>query len=203
MLSSTTLRDNSTPRTQNLTPYYEKCFSILASFRGIISRQQWRDFVFSSKKCYLALLRENSASPILHRFWSSFLPIDFDLDRFWGSVRDGFSENYKNDILWLIVLSAVKVCDSLKNWGYIDSDKCASCPRKETVDHCFLNCFRVKRVWSFFSPVLSSLLGFPFLLSCTRVLFFCWPPVSSKKAQLARFLIKTILYGVLQQSYFS
>ena len=47
--------DNSTPRTQNLTPYYEKCFSILAPFRGIISCQQWRDFVFSSKKCYLAL----------------------------------------------------------------------------------------------------------------------------------------------------
>ena len=109
---------------------------------------------------------------------------------------DGFSENYKNDILWLIVLRAVKVRDSLKNWGYIDSDKCASCSRKETIDHCFLNCVRVKRVWSFFSPVLSSLLGFPFLPSCTRVFFFRWAPVSPKKAQLARFLIKTILYGV-------
>ena len=190
------LRDNSTPSTQNLTPYYEKCFSILASLRGIVSRQEWRDFVFSSKKCYLALLRENSASPILHRFWSAFLPIDFDLDRFWVSVRDGFSENYKNDILWLIVLRAVKVRDSLKNWGYIDSDKCASCSRKETIDHCFLNCVRVKSVWSFFSPVLSSLLGFPFLPSCTRVFFFRWAPVSPKKTQLARFLIKTILYGV-------
>ena len=151
------LRDNSTPSTQNLTPYYEKCFSILASLRGIVSRQEWRDFVFSSKKCYLALLRENSASPILHRFWSAFLPIDFDLDRFWVSVRDDFSENHKNDILWLIVLRAVKVRDSLKNWGYIDSDKCASCSRKETIDHCFLNCVRLKRVWSFFSPVLNSL----------------------------------------------
>ena len=43
--------------------------------------------------------------------------MDFDLDRFWGSVRDGFSENYKNDVLWLIVLSAVKVCDSLTKLG--------------------------------------------------------------------------------------
>ena len=43
--------------------------------------------------------------------------------------------------------------------------------RKETIDHCFLNCVRVKRVWSFFSPVLSSLLGNVFLPSCTRVFF--------------------------------
>ena len=109
------LCNNSTPSTQNLTPYYEKCFSVLTTLRGIISRQEWQDFVFSSKRCYSALLRENSASPVLHRSWSSFLPIDFDLDLFWDYVRDGFSENYKNDILWLIVLRAVKVRDSLKN----------------------------------------------------------------------------------------
>ena len=90
----------------------------------------------------------------------------------------------------------MKVRNSLKNWGYINSHKCASCSRKEAIDHCFLNCVRVKSVWSFFSPVLSSLLGFPFLPSCTRVFFLSWAPVSPKKAQLARFLIKTILYGV-------
>ena len=194
---SLSLVGKSTQSTQNLTPYYEKCFSILASLRGIVSRQEWRDFVFSSKKCYLALLRENSASPILHRFWSAFLPIDFDLDRFWVSVRDDFSENPKNDILWLIVLRAVKVRDSLKNWGYIDSDKCASCSRKETIDHCFLNCVRVKRVWSFFSPVLNSLaVGVHQVLLpltplgehgptalCRQVFVHLWP------ARLARYMV--------------
>ena len=133
--------------TRPLTPYYEKCFLVLTTLRGIVSRREWHDFVFSSKRCYSALLRENSTSPILHRFWSSFLPIDFDLDLFWDYVRDGFSENYKNDILWLIVL---KKCVTRKNWGYIDSNKRASCSRKETIDHCFLNCVRVKRVWSLF-----------------------------------------------------
>ena len=54
----------------------------------------------------------------------------------------------------------------------------------------------MKRVWSFFSPVLSSLLGNVFLPSCTRVFFFRWAPVSPKNAQLIRFLIKTILYGI-------
>ena len=174
------LRDNSTPSTQNLTPYYEKCFSVLTTLRGIVSRQEWQDFVFSSKRCYSALLRENSASPVLHRFWSSFLPINFDLDLFWDYVRDGFSENHKNDILWLIVFRAVKVRDSLKNWGYIDSNKCASYSRKETIDHCFLNCVRVKRVWSFFSPVLSSLLGNVFLPSCTLSSFSVGLPSALK-----------------------
>ena len=83
-----------------------------------------------------------------------------------------------------------------KNWGYIDSNKCESCSRKETIDHCFLNCVRVKRVWSFFSPVLSSLLGKVFLPSCTRVFFFRWAPVTPKNGQLIPFLIKTILYGI-------
>ena len=144
------------------------------------SRTEWCDFEFSSKKCYRTLLKENSTSPVLHRFWTPFLPIDFDLDKFWNLVREDFSENYKNDILWKIVLRAIKVRDSLKNWGYIDSDKCAFCSRKETIDQCFLNCSRVKSVRSHFSPVISSILGTSFLPSCTYVFFLRWTPASSK-----------------------
>ena len=69
---------------------------------------------------------------------------------------------------------------TLKNWGYIDSNKCASFSRKETIDHCFLNCVRVKRVWSFFSPVLSSLLGNVFLPSCTLSSFSVGLPSALK-----------------------
>ena len=69
-------------------------------------------------------------------------------------VRDGFCGKFKNDLLWLIILCAVKVCDSMKNWGYINSDHCASCRRKETIDHCFLHCPRVKEVWLYFLPEL-------------------------------------------------
>ena len=42
-------------------------------------------------------------------------------------VRDDFCENFKNDLLWLIVLRVVKVRDAMKNWGYLNSDHCASC----------------------------------------------------------------------------
>ena len=51
--------------------------------------------------------------------------LGFNLDRHWSLARDDFCENFKNDLLWLIVLRAVKVRDALKNWGYINSDRCA------------------------------------------------------------------------------
>ena len=165
------LRDNSSPSAQLLTPFYSNCLSVLSSLRKILSCQDWRNFAFTSKKCYYTLLKEKSSSPVIHRHWVSFLTIGFDLDRHWSLVRDEFCENFKNDLLWLIVLRAVKVRDALKNWGYINSDCCASCSRKETIDHCFLNCSRVKAVWSQFSPLLSSLLGVTFLPNCISVSF--------------------------------
>ena len=84
------LRDNSTPSSHDSTPYYEKCFSALTTLRGIVSRKEWQDFDFTSKKCYQALLREISTSPILHRFLFPFLPSDFKLENLWKLVRDDF-----------------------------------------------------------------------------------------------------------------
>ena len=47
------LRDNSSPSVQTLTPFYSKCLSFLASLRKILSCQDWRDFVFTSKNVIL------------------------------------------------------------------------------------------------------------------------------------------------------
>lgn len=65
------LRDNSTPRTQILTPYYENVLSALTTLRGILSRTEWCDFEFSSKKCYQTLLKE---TPHLQFFIAFGLP---------------------------------------------------------------------------------------------------------------------------------
>ena len=99
-------------------------------------------------------------------------------------------------MIWLNISCTIKVRDYMKNWGCINSDRCASCSRKETTDHCFLNCARVKAVWSHFSPVLSSLLGVNFLPTCLFIFFFQWPRVGARNERLARFLVKTILYGI-------
>lgn len=87
-------------------------------------------------------------------------------------------------------------CAFMKNWGYINSDHYVSCFWKETIDHRFLNCPRVKAVWSHFMPILSSLLRVTFLPNCLFVFLFQWPRVDSRNARLARFVIKTVLYGI-------
>lgn len=155
---------------QDLSPFCTNCFSVLTGLCEILSHRDWLDFVFTSKKYYSTPLKRNSSSPVLHRYWVSFLNIGFDLDCHWKLVLDGFTENFKNDLLWLI-MRTVKVRDSLK-WGIINSDKCSSCPRKERIDHCFLNCVCVKPVWSYFSSAFSLLLGVSFILQLSVCLFF-------------------------------
>ena len=120
---------------------------------------------------------------------------DFPLASHWSRVCDGFPENFKEDLLWLIVLRGIKVRDSLACWGYISSPLCAFCGGRETLDHCFLNCSRVKCVWLHFSPPLSRVLGKQFLASSPVVFFFCFPSISAKKSATARDVI-TIIYGV-------
>lgn len=95
-----------------------------------------------------------------------------------------------------ITLRGIKVRDSLRTWGYIDNARCASCTRAETIDHCFLNCVRAKRVWDHFAPVLAQLLGITFLVNLSFVYFFKWPPVPDQRARICRYVIKSILYGI-------
>ena len=79
--------------------------------------------------------------------------------------------------------------------GDIASDSCAYCDHKETIDHCFLNCSRAKRVWSFFTTTLSALLDIPFRANVKTVFFYLWDP-GPKRNEHALYLIKTILYGI-------
>ena len=85
-----------------------------------------------------------------------------------------------------------------KNWGYIDSGKCASCSRVETAKHCFIECPRIVRVWDFFAPFLSRILGSPFSLSFSSVLFPLSMSQYSPRLLLSRYLIASILYHIWQ-----
>lgn len=85
---------------------------------------------------------------------------------------------------------------SLKSWGYIDSDICALCPRWETIDHCFLHCPCIKKVWTHFRPSLSLILQTNFAVNLLFVFLFPWPSTSAKRANLARLFVKSILYGI-------
>ena len=129
---------------------------------------------------------------LVYWHWTPVLGPGFSLSNHWSSV----CENFKNDILWLIVLRGIKVRDSLTCWGYISNPQCTFCGRREIIDQCFLNCSRVKFVSSYFSPLLSQILGKQFTFTSPVVYFFCWPPISAKRSAIAHYIIKTIIYGI-------
>ena len=184
-----TLRDNSSPSALTPSRFYEACVTTLVSV-------DYRQIPLTTKAVYRALNKVKSSPPILPRQWSHFLWPGFSLKEHWARVRDGVSDNRANDLFWLITLRGVKVRDSLKNWGYIASDRCGSCNRKETIDHCFLNCVRAKRVWTRFAPTLSAVIGSVFVTSLLSVFFFSLALGSAKKLCIARFLIKSVTLSI-------
>ena len=184
------LRDNSTPSALSPSAFYSPLLTVMRDLKIPPS------FSHTSKEFYSLLLAKIFFIPMLHRSWVPFVPRTFSLSRHWQRVRDNFTENFKNDLAWLITLRAVKVRDLLRNWGYIRSSRCASCPRAETIDHCFLNCRRAKPVWLFFLPLLSSLLGSPFVPNCAFVFLYQFPSTQQKNLRLLLFFIKSILYGI-------
>ena len=159
-----TLRDNSSPHTFTPTMFYAACIATL-------SRLDLTFISLTTKSIYNALSK-NFTPPSLHREWAPFLGPGFSLSDHWAKVRDPLCDNRLNDLFWLITLRGVKVRDSLHRWGYIRSDRCAICGRKETIDHCFLHGPRVKRVWAHFCPLLSAVLSAWFLVNLLTVFFF-------------------------------
>ena len=163
MSSSVAPCDNSSPSAALPSLFYRSSLDNLSAVGN------WDVTV---KALYCKLLSIGSSPPILHRQWAQVIGPDFSLNGHWSLVRDSFTENFKNDLLWLIALRAVKVRDSLQNWGVTGSGICASCPLRETTDHSFLNCIRVKRVWARFAPSLTLVLGKQFVPNTLPAFFF-------------------------------
>ena len=130
------LSDNLTPSAARPTVFYSRLLQELRSFNFP------RSFSFTSKALYSLFLQRSISLPILPYDWTSYVPTRFCFLTHWKSVRDSFTENFKNDLAWLITLRAVKVRHSLHNWGYSAFALCASCLRVETIDHFFLHCCR-------------------------------------------------------------
>ena len=97
-------------------------------------------FAFDSKSIYKEIFKRHCSLPVLPRFWCPLLSRSFSLPRHWSFVTDSFTENHKSDLSWLITLRAVKVRESLRNWGYIENPSRATCSQTESIDHCFRAC---------------------------------------------------------------
>ena len=152
---------------------------------------------FSCKNIYHLLLGLPRDAPRCAGFWDAALlrPIN-QWASVWRKSRLKLNENKKNDLLWLIVHRAVCVRYSPKSWGYINNDKCAVCNRIENIEHCFLPCPRVVRVWDHFSTPLSPVLDSSFVVSIPFVFYPLSDSQPSSFSSLSNFLIVTILYWV-------
>ena len=190
----TGLHDNSSPSASSPTSFYSGSLGTLEKLACLST-----SFVYFSRNIYRELLKELSSPPILPRYWSPVLRPTLDMAEHWSLVRDLLTKNFKSDLSCLITLKAVKVRESLRTWGYINCDSCASSPHRETINHCFLNCVRVKPVWAFFVPLLSALLGPtspPFVPNCVSVFFFRFSPCPIRHRAIIIFIIKSISYGM-------
>lgn len=100
------LRDNSSPTAKQPTIFYQL---VLSALNDLDSRVRDKNFKFTSKAIYLKFLSQTVASPLLSPFWRAYIGPTLDSDHHWSLVKETFTENYKNDIAWLITLKGIKV----------------------------------------------------------------------------------------------
>ena len=185
---------NSIPSSPQPSLYYQRCLTFFTRIHGKLG---FLPDDLSCKFLYSILLDSVSAIPRSAGFWGSV--VGRPINRWawvWRKSRLKLIENKKNDLLWLILHRAVRVRYLLKRWSYIDNDKCAVCSGVESIEHCFLECPRVVRVWNFFAPYLSLLLDSPFSLTASFVFFPFSNSQSSPGVSLSSYLIATVLFWV-------
>lgn len=182
---------NSIPSSSLPSHYYKQCLDKLAF---LFSKCGNIPDDLSCKIIYVLLLVLPSAVPRCAGFWGSV--VGRPINRWasvWRKSHLKLCENKKNDLLWLILHRAVRVRYSLNSWGYINNDKCAVCDRVKTIEHCFLECHRVVRVWGHFSPLLSRLGDSTFSVSVYDVFY---PLSDAPSRPILCYLVATILYWV-------
>ena len=185
---------NLCPSSNVPSSYYAKC---LVSFRFLFSTYKSLPDDLSCKSLYLLFLDVPPVAPKSAGFWGSV--VGRPINRWswvWRKSRLKLVENRKNDLIWLLIHRAIGVCYALKTCGYIDNNRCAVCNRIETIEHCFLECPRVVKLWDYFSPLLSLLLGSQFFFTPTTVYYPFSCAQSSTGVIFVNYLMATILYWV-------
>ena len=110
------LRDNSTTSALTPTKFYDCILRAITDLNAQVHKQA--AFTYSSKECYEAFLYKSEVTrPRLHWGWSSHVSSDFSMSQHRLGVCNYLTENFKNDLLYLITLRGAKVRDSLYSWG--------------------------------------------------------------------------------------
>ena len=185
---------NAVPVCSAPSRFYQLCID---KFSNLFSMLGHLPDILTCKNIYLLLLALPSCVPKCAGFWGSI--VGRSINRWasvWRKSHLKLNENKKNDLLWLILHRAIKVRYALKTWGYIENDKCALCNNVETIEHCFLECPRVARVWDYFTPILSCFLISPFSVTAPSLFYPLSDSQSSISSSIYNFLVATILFWI-------
>ena len=176
----------------------------LNSFQSLYQKNDTLPVSLTSKNLYSLLLDPVSAAPWCFGFWES--AVGRPINRWasvWSKSRLKLVENKKNDSLWRILHRAVRVRYSLKLWGYIENDKCAVCGKIEIIEHCFLECPRIRKVWKYFPSTPSRLSCSPFVVSTSSVFYPFSIAPTSLYSSYSSFLIATIIFWIWSSRNFA
>ena len=181
---------NNRPYSGSPSPFYSASYDIVCELQACPTFR----ISMTAKEIYATFARCESAFEINH--WRSLLPRDFSWPRLWCLFRHD-QNNRHSDVLWLILHRATRVRKSLYDWGYrVSSPNCFHCHRPETIEHCFLQCPRVRQLWHHFLPALCTLLGPHFLPNERSVFLLHHPDAEKSKRMRAIKLILSVLYHI-------
>ena len=89
----------------------------------------------------------------------------------WKGVWSSNACGEVSEVRWRAIHRVTKVRENLKTWGCnVTSDRCAVCGRVESIEHCFLECKRVKRAWGWVMSFVSKAAPRGFAIDCRNVL---------------------------------
>lgn len=158
-----------------------------------------RTFVVKSdcklKSVYASMVGTLFVSPRSQRFWDGSVR-GIVWKEVWRGFERSLSENIVSEVRWRAVQRVTKVRANLKEWGHnVVSDRCAVCRRVETVEHCFLECVRVRQAWGWVIYHIRSLVPRDFCINVSNVLL-CLFNKGTGGHKVAVFVIECMLHVI-------
>ena len=155
---------------------------------------------FSAKAIYTNLEQQKNVRLRVQSRWGALGHSVASWSAVWNSCFDGPSLGRESDISSLISHRVVKTGMFLKyTWNMTKvSEFCTICNAPEDIEHLFLHCTPVTRVWKHFLPLLNKVFPFKATKTVDLLLLRIFPVKVDRRSYLsALYLFKLILYQLL------
>ena len=144
------------------------------------------------KSVYSLLVQPLLVPPRCEVFWNGCVG-NVQWSRVWKGVWSSEACGVVSEIRWRAIHRVTKVREKLKKWGCnVTSDRCAACGKVESIEHCFLECDRVKKAWGWVMFVLRGIVPRDFRIDVRNV-FLCLFYRGRREDRVMLFVIETML----------